>query len=59
MSKEMVADQNLIIKAITAITDALDRENISSLEGYCAMQALIQQGAENGLDVRVERKLQA
>lgn len=59
MSTELVANEELTKKAVSVIVDALVENGIPKLEGGCAMAALLKQLADEGLDVRVERKYQA
>lgn len=57
--KTYTADEAIIKKAIIAITDALQEADIPQLEGAIAMQALLSNLADKGLDVRAERTLQS
>lgn len=57
--EKLVVNEDAIKKAVTVVTDALEKANVTPLEGACAMQAILQTLAEQGLDVRAQRRLNA
>lgn len=57
MSKELRANEEIIKKAVSLITETFIENDIPKLEGACAMRALLQALVMEGLDVRVETKM--
>lgn len=52
--EKLLADQDIIIKAVKLIMEAMSENEIPQLEGAIAMKSILNTMAQNGMDLRSE-----